>query len=148
MAVSIEDILLARAQRDEANQIGAGPMALLGASLGATAGYRATAPSELDKLDAQIKSLNQKKPKKGKKAKQQQRMSGKSRAGKRMAGGLVGAILGGGLGIGARQAMVQNSPAAEMLAKLQVGGELTYSEERALQDMLADSYAKSSTLAM
>ena len=75
-------------------------------------------------------------------------MSGKSRAGKRMAGGLVGAILGGGLGLAARQAMVRNSPAADMLAKLQVGGELTYSEERALQDMLADSYANSSTLAM
>ena len=140
MAASIEDILLARAQRDEQNRIGVGPMALLGASLGATAGYRSAGSAP--------PPPQQKKGGKKKKQKQQQRLSGRSVGGRRMAGGLVGAVLGGGLGVGARQAMIQNSPAAEMLAKLQVGGELSYSEERALQDMLANSYSNSSTLAM
>ena len=147
MAVSIEDILIARAQRDEANRIGVTPMALLGASLGATAGYRAIAPSSTDRLVNQLDNFSAKKKKK-KKGKAAQRMTGKSRAGKRMAGGLVGAILGGGLGAGTRQAMIKNSPAADMLAKLQVGSELSYSEERALEGMLANSYSNSSTLAM
>ena len=40
--------------------------------------------------------------------------------GMRMAGGLVGAVLGGALGAGtAQQAMIQESPAARMLAKVQ-----------------------------
>jgi hypothetical protein len=34
--------------------------------------------------------------------------------GARMAGGLVGAILGGGLGAGTRQMMIQDSPAASV----------------------------------
>jgi len=143
MAVSIEDILLARAQQDEANRIGATPAALLGASLGATAGYRATAPSSTDKLVEELDNFSKKK----KKGKTSQRMTGRSRGGRRMAGGLVGAILGGGLGVGTRQAMMQNSPAADLLAKLQVNGSLTYADKQKLQGMLADSYSNS-TLAM
>ena len=144
MAVSIEDILLARAQQDEANRIGSTPAALLGASLGAAAGYRATKPSATDKLVEELDNFSTKKKKKGKTA---QRMTGRSKGGRRMAGGLVGAILGGGLGVGTRQAMIQNSPAADMLAKLQVNGSLTYADQQKLQGMLADSYSNS-TLAM
>ena len=40
--------------------------------------------------------------------------------GYRMAGGLVGAILGGGLGAGARELMISESPAARLLARAQV----------------------------
>ena len=66
--------------------------------------------------------------------------------GARMAGGLTGAILGGALGAGARQAMVSESPAARMLAKVQTQGELSYADQQALENILADTY--SNTLGM
>ncbi len=58
----------------------------------------------------------------------------------RMAGGLVGAILGGGLGMGARQAMIQESPAANMLAKMQAQGTLNPMDRNQLQSVLRDIY--------
>jgi len=58
----------------------------------------------------------------------------------RMAGGLVGAILGGGLGLGVRQMMVKESPAANMLAKLQSTGELGAMDRLQLQSVLKDIY--------
>ena len=64
----------------------------------------------------------------------------------RMAGGLVGAILGGALGAGTASMMRDNSPAANILAKLQVQGELNAVDQQALQSILADTY--SNTLGM
>ena len=58
----------------------------------------------------------------------------------RMAGGLVGAILGGGLGMGARQAMIQESPAANMLAKMHAQGTLNPMDRSQLQSVLRDIY--------
>jgi len=58
----------------------------------------------------------------------------------RMAGGLVGAILGGGLGMGVRQAMIQDSPAANMLAKMQAQGTLNPMDRVQLQSVLKDIY--------
>ena len=58
----------------------------------------------------------------------------------RMAGGLVGAILGGGLGLGARQAMIQESPAANILAKMQAQGTLNPMDRVQLQSVLKDMY--------
>ena len=58
----------------------------------------------------------------------------------RMAGGLVGAILGGGLGLGARQMMVQDSPAAAILAKMQAQGTLNPMDRNQLQSVLKDIY--------
>ena len=66
--------------------------------------------------------------------------------GVRMAGGLVGAVLGGALGTGARQMMIAESPAARMLAKVQTTGELSYADQQALENILADTY--SNTLGM
>ena len=63
-----------------------------------------------------------------------------------MAGGLVGAILGGALGAGTAAMMKQNSPAAEILAKLQTQGDLNAVDQQALQSILADTY--SNTLGM
>ena len=60
--------------------------------------------------------------------------------GRRFAGGLVGAILGGGLGVTVQNQMKRNSPAASLLATLQTRGELTPSEMNSLQGILADSY--------
>ena len=58
----------------------------------------------------------------------------------RMAGGLVGAILGGGLGMGVRQMMVNESPAANMLAKMQSQGTLNPMDRNQLQSVLRDMY--------
>jgi len=58
----------------------------------------------------------------------------------RMAGGLVGAILGGGLGMGVRQMMVNESPAANMLAKMQAQGTLNPLDRNQLQSVLKDIY--------
>ena len=60
---------------------------------------------------------------------------------KRMAGGLVGAILGGQLGSTIRQMAIQESPAGALLAKSQAqGGELSAVDRAALQQVLADTY--------
>ena len=61
---------------------------------------------------------------------------------KRMAGGLVGLILGGGLGAGIRQQMMSESPAARMLAKLQTTGSLTQGERNELEDILTETYTQ------
>ena len=60
----------------------------------------------------------------------------------RMAGGLVGAILGGGLGVGTRQMMINNSPAAKILARAQAQGGLTPSEIDQLEAVIADTYTQ------
>ena len=59
---------------------------------------------------------------------------------KRMAGGLVGAIMGGGLGAGVRQMAVQESPAAALLARLQAQGTLNVMDRAQLQSVLRDIY--------
>jgi len=67
-------------------------------------------------------------------------LSGRGARG-RMAGGLGGLILGGGLGAGMAQMMQKSSPAGEMLARIQAtGGELNTMEEMQLQQILADKY--------
>ena len=59
----------------------------------------------------------------------------------RMAGGLGGLILGGGLGAGLAKMMEQSSPAGNMLARIQAtGGELSTMEQMQLQQILADKY--------
>ena len=63
------------------------------------------------------------------------------RPGARMAGGLVGAILGGALGAGASANDSKESVSCciELLAKLQTGG-LTADEERQLTQVLTETY--------
>ncbi len=131
MAVSIEDILLARAQQDEQNRPDVGLAATVGAVGGSMLGAAAGAPAHGAGLLVNRvlgKQTNPLKP------------------GMRMAGGLVGAILGGALGAGARQMMVEESPAARILAKVQTQGELSHADTLALQNILADTY--SNTLGM
>ena len=57
----------------------------------------------------------------------------------RLAGGLVGAVLGGALGSGVRNTMIANSPAAELLAKAQAGS-MTESDMRKLEAVLEATY--------
>jgi hypothetical protein len=62
--------------------------------------------------------------------------------GARMAGGLMGAILGGGLGAGTRQMMLNNSPAATLLAKAQAQGGLSPTDTRLLAQVLQETYSE------
>ncbi len=124
MAVSIEDILLARAQQEQEERIGPATSMVLGAGLGGTAGITVGGMGRRLNADGNIQG----------------------KTGRRMAGGLVGMILGGGLGPAVTQAMTAESPAARMLAKLQTEGTLSYKDANALQDILADTY--SNTLGM
>ena len=135
MAVGIEDILLARAQADEREQMNAGNLAtILGAGIGGTAGVALGDVAHRLRGESQQSIMRARNP------------LNKGRPGVRMAGGLVGAILGGALGVGTAQMMKQNSPAAGMLAKLQTQGDLSASDIASLQQVLGDTY--SSTLSM
>ena len=60
--------------------------------------------------------------------------------GYRMAGGLVGMIVGGGLGNAIAAQAVAENPAAELLAKLQVQGNLDVAEKMALEKMVGSYY--------
>ena len=125
MAVGIEDILLLKAQQDTQNQPGAGQGAALGAALGGTAGV--TMGALANRLRPQVAPTS---------------IGTALKPGHRMAGGLVGLILGGALGAGASQMMRQNSPAAELLATLQTEGSLSPAEQNQLQSVLADTYSQ------
>ena len=129
MAVGIEDILLLKAQQD-AQDSNLGTGAAVGAGLGAIGGVSLGELANRLSPQTQMSTMSP---------------GGVGRAlkpGHRMAGGLVGLILGGGLGAGTAEMMKQNSPAAQLLAKLQVQGTLTASEEASLQNILADAYSQ------
>lgn len=65
----------------------------------------------------------------------------------RMAGGLTGLILGGGLGAGMAAMMKQDNSAGQLLAKIQAqGGELDDMDEAMLTKMLGEIYKNPSQL--
>ena len=67
--------------------------------------------------------------------------------GARMAGGLVGAILGGGLGAVAQNQMSnQTGAAGAMLAKMQAQGGLMPGDEAQLEAILRDAYSQQGLL--
>ena len=128
MAVSIEDVLLARSLKDQEDQMSGSTAAIVGAGLGGVAGISLGDLSQRLRPQTQMSTM----PPKG--------VGYKLKPGHRMAGGLVGMILGGALGAGTREMMVNQSPAAQLLAKLQVQGELNAIDQQALQSVLADTY--------
>jgi len=60
--------------------------------------------------------------------------------GRRMAGGLVGAIVGGGLGEGVKQLAMRESPAAGVLARIQAQGGMTEYDRYQIEALLKDFY--------
>lgn len=68
-----------------------------------------------------------------------------AKPGMRLAGGLTGMILGGGLGAGVSAMMQQESPAARLMAKMQTGNMDEYSTKE-LENLLAAAYNKPSQL--
>ena len=65
--------------------------------------------------------------------------------GMRLAGGLAGTILGGGLGAGVSAIMQKESPAARLMAKMQTGSMDEFSTKE-LENMVAAAYNKPSQL--
>lgn len=136
MSVNIEDILLLKAQQDAANRNNdAGLLAggTLGAALGVLgSGARHSQGQErlMQRLTKELGGPQQLNP-----------GLHKLRPGARMAGGLVGMILGGGLGAGASALMQQESPSARLLAKLQTEGSLTAGEAEQLENILTETYS-------
>jgi uncharacterized protein YcfJ len=121
----IEEILMARAIKDasevptaqEATLAGSVPGAIAGAALGQVP------HSILHNTTGRLLNRNS-----------------ALRPGARMAGSLVGAVLGGGLGMGTRQMMMDNSPAATLLARAQADGGLSASDQKLLGSILEDTY--------
>ena len=120
----VEEILMARAMRDSQGVPDINSAVTAGGIVGALGGAAAGSLPH-----AVLKNTMGRIPGRG----------GPMKPGARMAGGLVGAILGGGLGAGTRQMMIQDSPAAAILAKAQTG-ELTASDQERLADILTETY--------
>ena len=120
----VEEILMARAMRDSQAVPDINSAATAGGIVGALGGAAAGSLPH-----AVLKNTMGRIPGRG----------GPMKPGARMAGGLVGAILGGGLGAGTRQMMIQDSPAAAILAKAQTG-ELTASDQEMLAEILTETY--------
>ena len=139
MAASIEDILLLKARQDAVNNQDNGAAVAAGALVGSAVGTLGGVPvHHLGQLSVKLKDRlaagQGLTPSRG------QQFRSRIKPGARMAGGLVGAILGGGLGAGVKAMTTQDSPAASLLAKLQTGG-LTASEEQELTRVLTDTYS-------
>ena len=67
--------------------------------------------------------------------------------GARMAGGLVGMLIGGGLGAAAQQsARAQTGAAGSLLAKIQSQGGMTLEDEMALEAVLKQAYSQQGLL--
>ena len=124
---SIEDLLLMKAAEDAADIPTSQEAALYGGAGGAALG--AMAGHDQHKFGVAFNNLIGRQP-------------NQFKAGPRMAGGLVGLILGGGLGLGIRNQAIQDSPAAALLAKAQVQGTLNASEQRQLETVLRQIYAE------
>ena len=124
---SVEEVLLMKALEDAGNVPDNSTAMLTGGALGA--GLGTLAGNDLLRIG---NALNR-------------RMGGGPSPmfapGPRIAGGLVGLILGGALGAGTREMMIQNSPGAAMLAKIK-SGTFTESDRYQLQQILADTYAR------
>ena len=145
MAVSIEDILLAKAAQDESERPSQNTAITAGALLGSLGGVAAgTVPQAASDAVGSGRRVVERVLGTGNKGNMP--MGQRLQPGYRMAGGLVGAILGGALGAGTREIMMNESPAARLLARIQTTGEMTASDEKMLEDILADTY--SNTLGM
>ena len=141
-----------QAAADDRNYIGDTIGAPVGAISGATLGTLiGTVPhalgqaklNRLDKSDPVMKTVNDV-------TGQQYRRDipgNKVRPGARMAGALVGTLVGGGLGAGTAELIKRESPAARLLAKIQVqNGRMTPQDEYALENLLAKTYSRVSDL--
>lgn len=123
---SPEEVLLYRIQQQNEGLLSPEAVGTMGAAVGAVAG--AAAGSIPHQIGRGINAVAG-------------RQGNRFKPGLRLAGGLLGSIMGGGLGLGMRQQAINNSPEARLLAELQInGGQVSPEQTYALQSMLEDTY--------
>ena len=117
--LTVEEALLFQAVQDEEErQLALQAGSLLGATGGAALGLSPTVP-----------------------------FGTKLKRGERLAGGLTGLILGGGLGAGAAAMMKRESEAGELLGKIQAQrGQLSEMDEKRLGELLGQIYQNPSQI--
>ena len=112
--------------REEATQIG-GALGAVGGALGGAA--IGSIPNSIGNAINNLKGV------------QQKSIARSLKPGYRMAGGLTGMILAGGLGAGTAALMKKESPAAQLLGKIQAqGGEMDNLDQDQLERLLGDVY--------
>ena len=145
MNPDIEKILLAQAAREaeqgpklsDAVALGAGGGAALGTLMGAgIRGINQFPGKVIDGLAARQGM-----------SPVPQSLGSRVRPGARMAGGLVGALIGGGLGaLAQQQAMRETGEAGALLAKIQAQGGISAQDELMLERVLRDAYTQQGLL--
>ncbi|MEK9639418.1 MAG: hypothetical protein VW299_01600 [Alphaproteobacteria bacterium] len=127
----IEQILLAQAAQDAEQGPRLSDMVALGAGGGAALGGLAGIPfNAVGRGIGAIRGTNR-----------------ALKPGARMAGGLVGAIIGGGLGAAAQQqAMRETGEAGALLAKIQAQGGMNALDQVRLESVLKDAYSQQGLL--
>ena len=126
MAVpSPEELLLAQIVKENQERPSVADMAGLGAAGGAAAGVLAGVPIHaLGKGIGNMRGTNH-----------------MLKPGARMAGGLVGALVGGGLGAVAQNAAMREAgPEAKLLARIQAQGKVSEMDKIILENMLGKAY--------
>tara|TARA_E500000305_G_scaffold111434_1_gene124251 strand:- start:4016 stop:4414 length:399 start_codon:yes stop_codon:yes gene_type:complete len=123
----IEQVLLAQAAKEAEEGPGLNEAIALGAGGGAAIGaLGGSVPHALGKGIGHLRGTNQ-----------------FMKPGLRMAGSLVGTLLGGGLGAAAQaQAISEAGPAGALLAKIQSQGGLMPGDEARLEAVLRDAYSQ------
>ena len=127
----IEQILLARAAQEAESGPKLSDMVALGAAGGAAVGALSGVPFDfVGRGVGKLRGTN-----------------GMFKPGARMAGGLVGAILGGGLGAAAQQAAIRETgEAGALLAKIQSQGGINALDQVRLEAVLKDAYSQQGLL--
>ena len=129
--LSLEEALLFKAvQTERENQQTLETAGLLGATGGAAIG--AAAGNIPHQIGRGLNSIRGRKP-------------ARFKTGARIAGGLTGLILGGGLGAGAAAMMKQNE-AGRVLGKVQAQGGVTAEDEALISQLLSELYQNPSQL--
>lgn len=145
MNPDIEQILLAQASREaeqgprlsDAVALGGAGGAALGAFLGAGVRGANQLPGKIIDGLAARQGLTPK----------AQPLGSRLKPGGRMAGGLVGLALGGGLGAAIQQQAAQETgPAGSILAKIQAQGGMTLEDQIKLEAVLKDAYSQQGLL--
>ena len=131
MNSNIEQILLAQAAREAEEGPKLSDMVALGAGGGAAMGALVGTPVHaVGKGIGHLRKTNH-----------------MLKPGARMAGGLVGMIIGGGLGAAVQQQAAQQTGAAgALLAKIQSQGGMTPEDEMALETVLKQAYSQQGLL--